>query len=93
MGSGQPDLGWESLHRIEPPVHRRSALSRKLDPNHRRRIQGAIARHWPGSMTSGARAPGPARFASSLALTRIIYTVDDDVLLVVVVGLDIDATF
>lgn len=61
---------------------------RKLDPQVRRRVQGAIAMLAQDPRPPGARAlqgrPGLRVRAGDY---RIIYTVDDDVLLVVVVRL------
>jgi mRNA interferase RelE/StbE len=76
-----------SAYRIElRPAAARSL--RKLDPQDRRRVQGAIA-----LLAQDPRPPGARALQSRPALRvrvgdyRIIYTVEDDVLLVVVVRL------
>ena len=76
-----------SVYRIElRPAAARSL--RKLDPQDRRRVQGAIA-----LLAQDPRPPGARALQSRPGLRvrvgdyRIIYTVEDDVLLVVVVRL------
>ncbi|MBA3619869.1 MAG: type II toxin-antitoxin system RelE/ParE family toxin [Acidothermales bacterium] len=76
-----------SAYRIElRPAAARSL--RKLDPQLRRRVQGAIA-----LLAQDPRPPGARALQSRPGLRvrvgdcRIIYTVEDDVLLVVVVRL------
>ncbi|MGH3412583.1 MAG: type II toxin-antitoxin system RelE family toxin [Marmoricola sp.] len=76
-----------SAHRVElRPAAVRSL--RQLDPQVRRRIQGAI-----GLLAQDPRPPGARALQGRPGLRvrvgdyRIIYTVDDDVLLVVVVRL------
>jgi mRNA interferase RelE/StbE len=59
---------------------------RKVDPQHRRRIQGAIALLAQDPRPPGARAlQGRPGLRVRVGDYRIIYTVEDDVLLVVVV--------
>lgn len=61
---------------------------RKLDPQVRRRVQGAIALLAHDPRPPGARAlRGRPGFRVRVGDYRIIYTVEDDVLLVVVVRL------
>jgi len=61
---------------------------RKLDPQVRRRVQGAIALLAQDPRPPGARAlQGRPGLRVRVGDYRIIYTVDDDVLLVVVVRL------
>lgn len=61
---------------------------RKLDPQVRRRVQGAIAMLAQDPRPPGARAlQGRPGLRVRVGDYRIIYTVDDDVLLVVVVRL------
>lgn len=76
-----------SAYRVElRPAAVRSL--RKLDPQARRRVQGAI-----GLLAQDPRPPGARALRGRLGLRvrigdyRIIYTVEDDVLLVVVVRL------
>jgi mRNA interferase RelE/StbE len=88
MGSGQirPRLG-VSPYRIELRPSAVRSL-RKLDQNHRRRIQGAIALLAQDPRPPGARAlQGRPGLRVRVGAYRIIYTVEDDVLLVVVVRL------
>lgn len=76
-----------SAYRIELRPAAVRAL-RKLDPQVRRRVQGAIA-----LLAQEPRPPGARALQGRLGLRvrvgdyRIIYTVEDDVLLVVVVRL------
>ena len=76
-----------STYRIElRPAAARSL--RKLDPQVRRRIQGAIALLAQDPRPPGARAlQGRAGLRVRIGDYRIIYTVKDDVLLVIVVRL------
>jgi len=61
---------------------------RKLDPQVRRRVQGAIALLAQDPRPPGARAlQGRPGFRVRVGGYRIIYTVEDEVLLVVVVRL------
>jgi len=61
---------------------------RKLDPQVRRRVQGAIAMLAQDPRPPGARAlQGRPGLRVRVGDYRILYTVDDDVLLVVVVRL------
>ncbi|MGI8678398.1 MAG: type II toxin-antitoxin system RelE family toxin [Jatrophihabitans sp.] len=61
---------------------------RKLDPQIRRRVQGAIALLAQDPRPPGARAlQGRAGLRVRIGDYRIIYTIQDDVLLVVVVRL------
>jgi mRNA interferase RelE/StbE len=61
---------------------------RKVNPQHRGRIQGAIALLAQDPRPSGARAlQGRPGLRVRVGGYRIIYTVEDDVLLVVVVTL------
>ena len=76
-----------SVYRIElRPAAARSL--RKLDPQDRRRVQGAIAllAHDPRPPSARARQGRPG-LRVRVGDYRIIYTVEDDVLLVVVVRL------
>ena len=76
-----------SVYRIElRPAAARSL--RKLDPQDRRRVQGAIALLAHDPRPPGARAlQGRPGLRVRVGDYRIIYTVQDDVLLVVVVRL------
>jgi len=76
-----------SAYRIElRPAAARSL--RKLDPHVRRRVQGAIALLAQDPRPPGARAlQGRPGLRVRVGDYRIIYTVEDDVLLVVVVRL------
>lgn len=76
-----------SLYRIElRPAAARSL--RKLDPQDRRRVQGAIALLAHDPRPPSARAlQGRPGLRVRVGDYRIIYTVEDDVLLVVVVRL------
>ncbi|MEO6885501.1 MAG: type II toxin-antitoxin system RelE/ParE family toxin [Jatrophihabitantaceae bacterium] len=76
-----------SAYRIELRPAAVRAL-RKLDPQVRRRVQGAIALLAQGPRPPGARAlQGRSGLRVRVGDYRIIYTVEDDVLLVVVVRL------
>ncbi|MEO6790805.1 MAG: type II toxin-antitoxin system RelE/ParE family toxin [Ornithinibacter sp.] len=76
-----------SAYRIELRPSAVRAL-RKLDPQVRRRIQGAIALLAHDPRPPGARAlQGRPGLRIRVGDYRIIYTVEDDVLLVVVVRL------
>jgi mRNA interferase RelE/StbE len=76
-----------SEHRIELRPSAVRAL-RKLDPPVRRRVQGAIALLAQDPRPPAARAlRGRPGFCIRVGDYRIIYTVTDDVLLVVVVTL------
>lgn len=60
----------------------------KLDPQIRHRVQGAIALLAQEPRPPGARAlPGRVGFRVRVGDYRIVYTIEDDVLLVVVVRL------
>lgn len=76
-----------SAYRIElRPAAARSL--RKLDPQARSRVQGAIALLAQDPRPPGARAlQGRAGLRVRVGDYRIVYTVEDDVLLVVVVRL------
>jgi len=76
-----------SAYRIELRPAAARAL-RKLDPQVRRRVQGAIAMLAQDPRPPGARAlQGRPGLRVRVGDYRIIYTVEDDVLLVVVVRL------
>jgi len=76
-----------SAYRIELRPSAVRAL-RKLDPQVRRRVQGAIALLAQDPRPPGARAlQGRPGLRVRVGDYRIIYTVEDDVLLVVVVRL------
>ena len=76
-----------SAYRIELRPAAARAL-RKLDPQVRRRVQGAIAMLAQDPRPPGARAlQGRPGHRVRVGDYRIIYTVEDDVLLVVVVRL------
>ena len=76
-----------SAYRIELRPAATRAL-RKLDPQVRRRVQGAIALLAQDPRPPGARAlQGRPGFRVRVGDYRIIYMVEDDVLLVVVVTL------
>lgn len=76
-----------STYRIELRPAAARAL-RKLDPQDRRRVQGAIALLATDPRPPGARAlQGRPGLRVRVGQYRIIYTVADDVLLVVVVRL------
>ncbi|MGB7818141.1 MAG: type II toxin-antitoxin system RelE/ParE family toxin [Ornithinibacter sp.] len=76
-----------SAYRIELRPSAAGAL-RKLDPQVRRRIQGAIALLAHDPRPPSARAlQGRSGLRVRVGEYRIIYTVEDDVLLVVVVRL------
>ncbi len=76
-----------STYRIELRPAAVRAL-RKLDPQVRRRVQGAIALLAQDPRPPGARAlQGRPGLRVRVGDYRIIYTVEDDVLLVVVVRL------
>jgi mRNA interferase RelE/StbE len=76
-----------SAYRIELRPAAVRAL-RKLDPQVRRRVQGAIALLAQDPRPPGARAlQGRPGLRVRVGDYRIIYTVEDDVLLVVVVRL------
>jgi len=76
-----------SAYRIELRPSAARAL-RKLDPQVRRRVQGAIAMLAQDPRPPGARAlQGRPGLRVRVGDYRIIYTVEDDVLLVVVVRL------
>jgi len=76
-----------SAYRIELRPAAARAL-RKLDPQVRRRVQGAIAMLAQDPRPPGARAlQGRPGLGVRVGDYRIIYTVEDDVLLVVVVRL------
>jgi mRNA interferase RelE/StbE len=76
-----------SAYRIELRPAAARAL-RKLDPQVRRRVQGAIALLAQDPRPPGARAlQGRPGLRVRVGSYRIIYTVEDDVLLVVVVRL------
>jgi mRNA interferase RelE/StbE len=85
-GQGGSRLG-VSAYRIELRPAAVRAL-RKLDPQVRHRIQGAIALLAQDPRPPGARAlQGRSGLRVRVGDYRIIYTVEDDVLLVVVVRL------
>jgi len=76
-----------SAYRIELRPAAARAL-RKLDPQVRRRVQGAIAMLAQDPRPPGARAlQGRPGLRVRVGDYRIIYTVEDDMLLVVVVRL------
>ncbi len=76
-----------SAYRIELRAAAVRAM-RKLDPQIRRRVQGAIALLAQDPRPPGARAlQGRPGFRVRVGDYRIIYTVEDDVLLVVLVRL------
>ncbi len=76
-----------SAYRIELRPAAVRAL-RKLDPQMRRRVQGAIALLAQDPRPPGARAlQGRPGLRVRVGEYRIIYTVEDDVLLVVIVRL------
>ncbi|UZJ26824.1 type II toxin-antitoxin system RelE/ParE family toxin (plasmid) [Rhodococcus antarcticus] len=76
-----------SAYRIELRPAAARAL-RKLDPQARRRVQGAIALLAQDPRPPGARAlQGRPGLRVRVGDYRIVYTVEDDVLLVVVVRL------
>ena len=85
-GQGRPRLG-VSEYRIELRPAAAKAL-RKLDPQVRHRVQGAIALLAHDPRPPGARAlQGRPGLRVRIGDYRIIYTVEDDILLVVVVRL------
>ena len=85
-GQGGSRLG-VSAYRIELRPAAVRAL-RKLDPRVRQRVQGAIALLAQDPRPPGARAlQGRSGLRVRVGDYRIIYTVEDDVLLVVVVRL------
>ena len=85
-GQGGSRLG-VSAYRIELRPAAVRAL-RKLDPRVRHRVQGAIALLAQDPRPPGARAlQGRSGLRVRVGDYRIIYTVEDDVLLVVVVRL------
>ncbi|MCU1528887.1 MAG: plasmid stabilization protein [Frondihabitans sp.] len=76
-----------SAYRIELRPAAVKAL-RKIDPQDRRRIQGAIALLGHDPRPPGAKAlQGRPGMRVRVGIYRIIYTIHDDVLLVIVVAL------
>jgi mRNA interferase RelE/StbE len=74
-----------SRYRIELRPAALKAL-RKIDPNDRKRIQGAIALLGEDPRPPGAKAlQGRAGLRVRVGDYRIVYTIDDGVLLIVVV--------
>lgn len=87
MGAGQGGPGLDVTYRVEVRPAALKAL-RKIDPADARRIQGAIALLARDPRPPGARAlQGRPGLRVRVGDYRIIYTVEDDVLLVVVVTL------
>lgn len=77
-----------SRYRIELRPAAMKAL-RKIDPNDRKRIQGVIALLGEDPRPPGAKAlQGRAGLRVRVGDYRIVYTIDDGVLLIVVVTLD-----
>lgn len=86
-GQGRSRLGVSQAYRIELRPAAVRAL-RKLDPPVARRVQGAIALLARDPRPPAARAlTGRAGLRVRVGDYRIIYTVQDDILLVVVVTL------
>ena len=85
MGTGQGGPGLDVTYRVEVRPAALKAL-RKIDPADARRIQGAIALLARDPRPPGARVlPGRPGLRVRVGDYRIIYTVEDDVLMVVVV--------
>ena len=87
MGTGQGGPGLDVRYRVEVRPAALKAL-RKIEPADARRIQGAIALLARDPRPPGARAlQGRPGLRVRVGDYRIIYTVEDDVLIVVVVTL------